>query len=376
MPSNRPDCLDGGWEGSPKHMQRLLQRLIAATLFCTLLCGIESVVDAQQSPTRKPTSPRRRTNQPANSRNKRVQQAGAQKRLPRRKLKQPVLTEQKLSPELEQILKDWEKKTALIKKLSAHVKKIETDGTFGVQKLGEGEIKFEGPDKASYHLEPSAVPPEQDKIEPAAEERWYCTGKEVYQISDMEKTYRVVPIPKEMQGKRIIDGPLPFLFGMKAEEAKRRYRFFPLKPVKNIPNSVWLKVIPRLQKDRANYRVAKLILDKETYVPIAVMTEDPAGTTKTTYLLTNIKVNPQKWFPWQGNFIKPKLKGYKLVIDSAGEAPGRTKVGGLEEERGGARNTRGTDRGIRQSGFRSRSPSGRTIPSTRKRSQTTPSPAK
>src|SRR4029079_11788670 len=95
---------------------------------------------------------------------------------------------------------------------------------------------YEMPDKGAYEFKGSEIPARavskmkdaDDKpyaLKPDKSERWFCNGKEVMKIDDPTKTYEKVPIPEEHQGENIIEGPLPFLFGMKAEAAMRRYSF-------------------------------------------------------------------------------------------------------------------------------------------------------
>lgn len=325
-------------------MPRKNSTLILTALICALCCGLGSTVVAQQRKARdkvavKPRRPRPR--------------------------QQPVFRMQKLSPQMEQFLIDWENKTELIKKLSAKVRTEETNTTFGVKKLGTGEVKFVTPDKASYHIKPVEITEEMKAaakkkgditLDSADEERFVSTGKEIYRINDREKTYEKIPIPPNMQGKRIIDGPLPFLFGMKAEEAKRRYKFYPLKPSAKIPDSVWLIVIPRRQADLQNYKQAMVILNKRTFVPIAVKTTDLAGTTSKVYMFgdknNKIKINPRKMI-WQGAFIKPNVRGYKQIQAPKGaEEPGRVKVGGEDPRRKPPRNARDNPKPIRRTNYR------------------------
>ena len=53
-------------------------------------------------------------------------------------------------------------------------------------------------------------------------QRWICTGKQIFIIHDDTKIYDKIDIPAQQQGKNIMNGPLPFLFGLKAEQAKAR----------------------------------------------------------------------------------------------------------------------------------------------------------
>ena len=311
-----------------------------ACLAALMLCWTECQAHAQQPTNKKPITRRPRTRQrtpakrgltkPSLGQKSKVKQAAATKRQVRPQ-KQPVLKVKKLSKEMEQILKDWEKKTAIIKRMSATVETHEKGTTFGVKKLGRGTVKFQYPDQASYQISGIKITKEllaREKkrdnmtLKPADAQRFVCTGKKLYQIDDVKKKYQIIPIPPNMQGERILDGPLPFLFGMKAEEAKRRFDFSKLK---SRPNQIWLKAIPRRQEDLQNYKEARIVLDKKNFYPLFVQTTDTTGTSTTSYYFKNFKVN--EGFFWKA--IKPdKIKGYKLIItENGGPAPGRVKIG-------------------------------------------------
>ena len=51
-------------------------------------------------------------------------------------------------------------------------------------------------------------------------EHWVCDGQNVYEYRHDQKQLVVRPIPPAMQGKAIVDGPLPFLFGAEAAQAQ------------------------------------------------------------------------------------------------------------------------------------------------------------
>ena len=50
-----------------------------------------------------------------------------------------------------------------------------------------------------------------------------CDGKSVFEYRHQDKHLVERPIPKELQGQSIVDGPLPFLFGAEAAKLKARY---------------------------------------------------------------------------------------------------------------------------------------------------------
>ena len=61
------------------------------------------------------------------------------------------------------------------------------------------------------------------------------------------------PLPKELQGKDIVDGPLPFLFGAKAEKLKQRYYLRIITPP-DVQGQVWLEAWPRFLADARNFQ--------------------------------------------------------------------------------------------------------------------------
>ncbi len=238
---------------------------------------------------------------------------------------------QKLSPELEQILKEWERHTAKIQKLEGDTRYREIDKTFSKEFRAEGKFAFEAPDRGNYELRPvkiakgevSAVK-DDDKIpyelKPKDAERWVCTGSQIIQINEAQKTYDLVEIPEERRGDRIIDAPLPFLFGMKAEQAKQRYQ---IELAKQTDQDIVLQLRPNWSGDAANWSKATVVISKSNYLPREVRLIAPGGTSMRVHTFDNIKVNSDSIFRslFGDDPFKPKLKNYKAVVSSAPETP-------------------------------------------------------
>lgn len=185
---------------------------------------------------------------------------------------------EKLPADLEQLLDEWEQKTTRIKTLHGHHHRWSYESTFCVEKRSFGEFYYEAPDRGRIDMkgiEPSSreVSKKVDaqgvpyKIVKPSSERYVCTGEEVVKIDDDIKEFDVFPLPKELRGVGIVNSPLPFLFGMKAEDTKRRFQ---LTLLSNTPNEARLKAVPRLEMDYANYQEALIILDKQNFLPTAV----------------------------------------------------------------------------------------------------------
>ncbi len=152
------------------------------------------------------------------------------------------------------------------------------------------------------------------QLKPDQNERWICDGDRIFSINEDEKTYEVFPIPLERRGENIMEGPLPFLFGMPAKAAEKRYF---LKLLVNTPNQIVIAVKPRRQADAANYSEAKIILDPKTYFPSAVQLIHPGGKQSTVYQFKNVVANKNrsfldKWFGQDKDPFRPDLAKYRL----------------------------------------------------------------
>ena len=104
------------------------------------------------------------------------------------------------------------------------------------------------------------------KVEKEPYQRIVCTGKEVLQYEWDEQTVYVYPLDKEARQKALQQGPLPFLFNMKAAEARQRYDMT-LLPKPDAPDDYYIKVIPREEIDKKDFKAAHVWLNKKTFLP-------------------------------------------------------------------------------------------------------------
>ncbi len=231
-------------------------------------------------------------------------------------------------PELMLHLKHWERASAKIEKLQGRHRRFVYDLVFEVEKRSDGLFYYEAPDKGRIDITPgkiekgdkskreSAKTKQPFKLEADRSERWVCTGQEVLQINDSEKSYEMYHIPPQHQGANIMEGPLPFLFGMPADKAIRRFH---LTLLRQTETAVTISARPRWQSDAQNYREAKIMLDisEGRYLPSAVQLIDPSGNLETVYTFLELQVNKKPIFPalWGGNPFQPNLKSYRLIVN-------------------------------------------------------------
>lgn len=266
-------------------------------------------------------------------------QAQLEQRKPRPDPAGAVLRVQQVSPELEAILQKWAQESAKIKKLEGNHTRLEYDEVFQVEKRSEGKFYYEQPDKGRIDIAGMKVPEGAQgnkrnkngkpfKLASGENERWICDGKRIFAVDEDEKTYEVYPIPLERRGANIMEGPLPFLFGMPADTAKKRYF---LRLLQNTPQQIVIAVKPRRRADAANYREAKVILNPKTYLPNAVLLDHPSGNQSTVYVFKNVVANKNKGFfdglfgkdrdPFRPDLNKYRLEGKVAAVPENNERP-------------------------------------------------------
>jgi TIGR03009 family protein len=242
----------------------------------------------------------------------------------------------KLDPKLERILIDWEAHSSKIKSLHGKHTRKEFIKTFAVEKVSEGEFFLETPDKGRIDMiakpvAKGAVASRKDyALEKGSSERWICTGEEILSFNEDDKTYIREVLPVAMRGKNIVHSPLPFLFGMKADEAKQRFNLKIVSFSKD-NTTVQIQAIPRMDSDRQNYSEAGIVLDLKRFVPNAVRLFDPNGI-ETVYIFNSVEIN-------DGGFLAkikskfsdpyhPSVKGYTLQISNDVQPASNTEPAG------------------------------------------------
>ncbi len=199
---------------------------------------------------------------------------------------------------LNQVLDVWQQKSGQINTFKSPFERWEYNA-FSPKVNGEeaplnkcsGELSYHRPDKGSFQItevrafqlkpaEPGQDPKapavgEWVKQESAIGEHWVCDGKSVYEYRHHQKQLVERPIPPQLQGQGIVDGPLPFLFGAEAAKLKARY-WLRVEQQPN-PDEVWLTALPRFQAQAADFSKVEVILDRKELLPKAMRVQLPDG---------------------------------------------------------------------------------------------------
>lgn len=167
---------------------------------------------------------------------------------------------------LDALLLRWEQEMTKVQTIIAHCTRTSVDKTFGVAEVYEGTAKYMKPNLAMLEM--------QKRGKPQVFEKYICTGTYLYEYVPQDKVIRVHELPPHKPGQVADDNFLSFLFGMRAEEAKRRYE---LKLVKEDQWYFYIEILPRFPADKADFQKARLVLTSKTFLPRELWFEQPNG---------------------------------------------------------------------------------------------------
>jgi TIGR03009 family protein len=176
---------------------------------------------------------------------------------------------------LDRHLLGWEAAMVKVQQLTAQLARIEKDNTFNksVKYVGKAQYLKTGTGKTALNLARLKMWPD-GKTEDEFRDQFICTGTYLYQYWPDTKEIRAYELPEKKAGQVADDNFLSFLFGMKAEEAKKRYD---LKLAKEDDWYVYIDVVPRNNADKADFTRARVVLNKGSYLPRQLWFEQPNG---------------------------------------------------------------------------------------------------
>jgi TIGR03009 family protein len=241
---------------------------------------------------------------------------------------------------LNDILRYWEFRSAKIERYRCKFTRFVYDPVFGpkdrftAKSQSAGVLKYAAPDKGLFKIEKIAhyTPPRQEGGSPLYLERpgetgeyWICDGQSVYEFNYEKQQLIQRELPPDMRGKAIADGPLPFLFGAKADKIQQRYWMRVITPP-DVKGEYWLEAYPKMRGDAAQFKKIEVILDEKEYLPKAIQVFDPnyderRNPSRTVFVFDEREVNWNdglaeitRWI--KGEFYEPTPpKGWKKVVE-------------------------------------------------------------
>ena len=191
-----------------------------------------------------------------------------------------------------------------------------------------GEIRFASPDKASYETlqvfdfpGPPQKPGEpledyKPRVQTQSREKWICDGKAIFEFDFENKKLYETEIPAEMQGKGLVNSPIPFLFGASKDDILNRFWVRVITP-DNVQNEYWMEAVPRKIDDARNYKKVEIVISRNEFLPIMLHLYapdyDPAQNnfTSRVFEFKNRKVNANlaKMQNFFNRFVRPSTPG-------------------------------------------------------------------
>ncbi len=230
-----------------------------------------------------------------------------------------------LDPALESYLRRWEQEMAKVTSLGARVEQIQID------KVLKAPSKTEG---IAYYMKVGTGPSARNlallEMHPVGSKeiamKFICTGTFIYEFAPGTREVRAHEMPKARPGQASDDNLLGFMFGMKAEEAQRRYG---LKLDKEDQYYVYVSVVPRFPQDKADFQQARLVLNKATFLPVQLWFREPNGNEVTWVIpphqvAVGMKMD-QRWFDrpetppgWKFVKVPPEADAPPKIIRNSG----------------------------------------------------------
>ncbi len=236
---------------------------------------------------------------------------------------------------VDQILQMWENKSKDVKTFDCKFNRWEYDPVFGPANdpaiKSQGQLSYSKPDKGSFKISEIERYVKKDETSPGVYEaqkqevgeHWVCDGKAIFEYKHDKKQLVVQPLPEEMRGQSIVDGPLPFLFGAEADKLKQRYW---IRSLKSDEGTIWLEAYPRLQADAANYHHVDIMLNRKTMMPSAIQMHMPNGRNRSVYMFEQPTVNGTLDALFGSLFSSPRTPlGWTRVVEEMPSAPQATQ---------------------------------------------------
>ncbi len=162
-----------------------------------------------------------------------------------------------------------------------------------------GLIKYASPDKGLFRVDQlmfykgmqggkPQYGPQQGKFG----EHWVCNGKQLIEFDRTLKQCRVQDLPPEMQGQKIFNSPLPFVFNLDAKQIMERYWVREVKAPKEGIHLI--EAWPKRQEDRAQYKLVQIALEQETFLPTALIMYAPNFNVKTAQKFDHYEFSEMK----------------------------------------------------------------------------------
>jgi TIGR03009 family protein len=228
------------------------------------------------------------------------------------------------------LLQKWERQSSLLKTLDVTILRIDDAPAWGDREYYEGRALFKSPNlafidfskiKLDDQKKPMRDPRKKNGWVSTPYERIVCTGNEVWQYTSDTQQIFVFPLGADEQKKAVEEGPLPFLFNMRADDARKRYQ---MTLMTEDEKGYGVRIKPKLKEDKDSFSVAFVNLDRKYLLPLRILMISPDGKSSKDFRLGPMYPNrPVNDKNFDG---KPLGPPWKLVRNPGGEQRPRAGV--------------------------------------------------
>jgi TIGR03009 family protein len=227
------------------------------------------------------------------------------------------------------LLEKWELQSAKLKTLDVRIYRIDKDVKWQDEVHFEGRAVFKNPNLAYLDFKKIKLAkggdgqlapvkdPKNGKPTTTPTETIVCGQNAVWQYLYEGRQVYIFPLAKGERQRALDEGPLPFLFNMRAQEAEKRYEM----SLQGENAQYYLvKVLPKLQEDKESFKMALLYLERKYLLPARIALVSPDGKSSRDFRLYDIQSNqPVKDEIFRGGV--PARGGWKVVQNPAADAP-------------------------------------------------------
>ncbi|MGP0066870.1 MAG: outer membrane lipoprotein-sorting protein [Isosphaeraceae bacterium] len=236
--------------------------------------------------------------------------------------------------EVDELLRLWERQSEKLKTLDVWIYRIDKNIAWDEETHYQGRAVFKNPQlayldfkkintkrDAKGKLVPLPDPKDPKKRATTPQETIVCGANEIWQYLHPVKQIFVFPLAKEQRQRALDEGPLPFLFNMKAKEAQERYT---MKVIGQNAKYYSLLVEPKLKADKEAFSKAQIILDTTYLLPARIVLISPDNKSTKDFVVEQIKPNGDVKDAW---FQGGELPKWKVIRNPNPQGPMPGNIG-------------------------------------------------
>jgi TIGR03009 family protein len=236
---------------------------------------------------------------------------------------------------MDEVLRQWEEQSRKLQTLELDIYRIDRDVQWGDEVHFSGHAAFENPDLAYVDYRKVKLLVQRDpkvknknvflpqkakngQLDSDPFQTILCTGKEVWDYRSDVKNLVIWTLDNNSRKKVLDEGPLPFLFRMRAGDAKQRYNMV----LRGQDEKYSLIVVtPKIKEDQDVFSTAWVKLERKFLLPAQITLISPDKAKRQDFLLSNFRANKgvsEKYFIG----VKPtKISGWTVEVNPLADGP-------------------------------------------------------